>query len=96
MPGTAHGASLHHELELLVAAGLAPIAALTSATAAPADFFGLIDRGRITPGRRADLLFCRQPSDPLHRVRRSLPSAARMPNGRDSAECLRGPRRSSR
>jgi imidazolonepropionase-like amidohydrolase len=55
-PGTAHGASLHHELELLVRAGLSPTEALRAATAAPARRFGLADRGRIAPGQRADLL----------------------------------------
>lgn len=55
-PGTAHGLSLHRELEMLVQAGLSPIAALTAATSAPAKAFGLTDRGRIAPGRRADLL----------------------------------------
>src|SRR5579875_3273106 len=55
-PGTAHGASLHHELELLVQAGLTPREALTAATATPATIFGLPDRGRIAVGLRADLL----------------------------------------
>src|SRR4029077_12579152 len=55
-PGTAHGASIHRELELLVQAGLTPIEALTAATAAPARAFHLDDRGRIVPGLRADLL----------------------------------------
>ncbi|HVT60760.1 MAG TPA: amidohydrolase family protein [Thermoanaerobaculia bacterium] len=55
-PGTAHGASIHRELELLVAAGLTPAEALTAATAAPAAAFRLPDRGRIAPGLRADLL----------------------------------------
>jgi imidazolonepropionase-like amidohydrolase len=55
-PGTAHGASLHRELELLVAAGLSPAEALAAATSVAADKFGLADRGRIAPGLRADLL----------------------------------------
>ncbi|GAA3934668.1 CIA30 family protein [Luteimonas lutimaris] len=55
-PGTTHGASMHGELELLVRAGLSPAEALNAATAATARAFGLDDRGRITPGLRADLL----------------------------------------
>jgi cytosine/adenosine deaminase-related metal-dependent hydrolase len=55
-PGTAHGAALHRELELLVHAGLTPTQALASATSMPADVFKLSDRGRIAVGRRADLL----------------------------------------
>jgi imidazolonepropionase-like amidohydrolase len=55
-PGTAHGFSIHQELELLVEAGLSPSAALNAATALPAARFGLADRGRIAPGMRADLL----------------------------------------
>lgn len=55
-PGTAHGASLHRELELLVEAGLTPADALEAATATPARVFGLPDRGRIAPGLRADLV----------------------------------------
>ncbi|MEO7015796.1 MAG: amidohydrolase family protein [Leifsonia sp.] len=54
--GTAHGVSLHRELNLLVTAGLTPIEALRAATAAPAHHFRLADRGRILVGRRADLL----------------------------------------
>jgi len=34
---------------------LTPLQALNSATSLPARFFGLEDRGRIAPGRRADL-----------------------------------------
>lgn len=55
-PGTAHGASIHRELELLVKAGLTPLEALASATSIPAQQFHLKDRGRIAQGLRADLL----------------------------------------
>lgn len=61
--GLAHGASLHHELQLLVAAGLSPIEALRAATSTPARRFGLTDRGRIVPGALADLLLV--DGDPL-------------------------------
>jgi imidazolonepropionase-like amidohydrolase len=54
--GLAHGASLHHELQLLVAAGLTPIESLRAATSVPSRRFGLTDRGRIEAGARADLL----------------------------------------
>ncbi|MFA9454992.1 MAG: amidohydrolase family protein, partial [Candidatus Aminicenantaceae bacterium] len=53
-PGTTYGASLHRELELLVEAGLSPLAALRSATSIPALTFGLKDRGRIREGFTAD------------------------------------------
>jgi imidazolonepropionase-like amidohydrolase len=55
-PGTAHGVSIHQEIELLVEAGLTPVEALRAATALPAMRFGLADRGRIAPGLRADLV----------------------------------------
>ncbi|MDA5143423.1 amidohydrolase family protein [Streptomyces sp. AD681] len=51
-----HGASIHHELELLVEAGLTPVEALRSATVLPARHFDLDDRGAVKPGLRADLL----------------------------------------
>ncbi|HSM17699.1 MAG TPA: amidohydrolase family protein [Gemmatimonadales bacterium] len=69
-PGTAHGISLHRELELLVRAGLTPVDALTAATRAPAEAFGLDDRGRIAPDLRADLLLVR--GDPTRDIRATL------------------------
>ncbi|MCY9661654.1 amidohydrolase family protein [Paenibacillus chondroitinus] len=54
--GLAHGASVHHEMQLLVMAGFTPIEALQSATTKPARCFGLHDRGRIIEGARADLI----------------------------------------
>jgi imidazolonepropionase-like amidohydrolase len=54
--GLAHGASVHHELQHLVRAGLSPTQALRAATATTARRFALPDRGRIAEGLRADLL----------------------------------------
>jgi imidazolonepropionase-like amidohydrolase len=56
VPGTAHGASLHDELRMLVLAGFTPSEALRAGTALPAHRFGLTDRGRICAGLRADLV----------------------------------------
>jgi imidazolonepropionase-like amidohydrolase len=68
-PGTAHGASLHLELELLVRAGMSPVQALRSATSVPAGRLGLADRGRVAPGLRADLLVVR--GDPAADITRT-------------------------
>ncbi|MBN1568257.1 MAG: CIA30 family protein, partial [Acidobacteria bacterium] len=57
--GLMHGISLHRELELLVHAGLTPSEALASATSIPSRKFGLMDRGRIEKGLRADLVVVR-------------------------------------
>lgn len=53
---TAHGISLHRELELLVEAGLTPSQALAAATSNAAGAFRLRDRGRVAPGLRGDLI----------------------------------------
>jgi imidazolonepropionase-like amidohydrolase len=68
--GLAHGASLHHELQLLVAAGLEPIEALRAATSIPARRFGLTDRGRIVSGALADLVLIE--GDPLTTISDTL------------------------
>ncbi len=71
-PGTTHGASVHRELELLVEAGLTPIDALRAATSAPANAFGLDDRGRIAAGLKADLILVRGDATSDVRVVRDL------------------------
>jgi hypothetical protein len=55
-PGMIIGASLHRELELLVAGGLTPLEALKGATSIPAEKFSVEGRGMIKPGFQADLL----------------------------------------
>jgi imidazolonepropionase-like amidohydrolase len=68
--GLAHGASVHHEMQLLVKAGFTPVEALRSATSKPARRFGLHDRGRIAEGARADLVLVE--GDPTTNISDSL------------------------
>lgn len=55
-PGTQYGISMHHELALLVDAGLTPAEALAAATSGPAKAFRLGKRGLVANGYKADLL----------------------------------------
>jgi imidazolonepropionase-like amidohydrolase len=66
-PDTGYGVSMHAELALLTESGLTPEEALQAATAGPAREFGLMDRGRIQSGRRADLLMIK--GDPTKDIR---------------------------
>ncbi|OCL12592.1 hypothetical protein AOQ84DRAFT_311977, partial [Glonium stellatum] len=54
--GLTYSASVHHKLQMLVAAKLTPIEALLAATAPLAQIFRLSDRGRIVPSAGANLL----------------------------------------
>ena len=57
MPGTPHGVSTLHEMELMVQAGLTPVEALMAGTANSARAMGMLDdRGTIEVGKRADLV----------------------------------------
>lgn len=56
-PGTLHGPAIHRELELIVAAGLTPLQALTAATRDAAFAYSpRPDIGLVAAGYRADLL----------------------------------------
>jgi len=68
-PGTAHGVAMHLELCNIVDVGYTPVEALRAATSAPADVFGLGDRGRIRAGKRADLFLVN--GDPTQDIRTS-------------------------
>jgi len=57
MPGTRHGFSTLHEMELLVRAGLTPSQALVAGTSASAKLMAQDDdRGTIAVGKRADMV----------------------------------------
>jgi len=57
MPGTKHGFSTLHEMELLVRAGLTPSQALAAGTSVSARLMAQDnDRGTIAVGKRADLV----------------------------------------
>ncbi|MCP2257654.1 Imidazolonepropionase [Streptoalloteichus tenebrarius] len=63
-----HGFDLHTELDLLVTAGLSPMAALQAATREPARFLGLGHvSGTVEQGKRADLVVV--DGDPLEDIR---------------------------
>jgi imidazolonepropionase-like amidohydrolase len=51
-----HGLGLHLELERLAALGFDPESLIVAATAGNAASLGLSDRGRLSPGQRADLI----------------------------------------
>ena len=79
-PGTVHGASLHHELQWLVSAGLSPSDVLASATSLPAKHFKLADRGRIAEGMRGDFVLVN--GDPTTDIRATMNLVGVWKNGR--------------
>jgi imidazolonepropionase-like amidohydrolase len=60
------GFAEHHELALLVRAGLTPLQAITTATRNAAALLGLEDRGTLEPGKLADILVVE--GDPSARI----------------------------
>ena len=78
-PGTAQGATVQGELELMVKSGLTPIEALRAATSNPARAFKLDDRGVVAPGKRADLVLV--DGDPTVDIRATRKIAAVWING---------------
>jgi len=75
------GFSLHEELELLVQAGLSPLAALQTATINPAKFLGIEKEiGTIEKGKLADLVLL--DADPLANITNTRQINAVIANGR--------------
>lgn len=62
------GVGIHHELELMVDAGLTPMQAIMAATRNPAEGYKVLDRlGTVEPGKFADLVILS--ADPLADIR---------------------------
>jgi hypothetical protein len=75
------GLSLHEELELLVQAGLTPMAAMQTATRNPAEFLGFLDTlGTIELGKIADLILLE--ADPMQDIRNTRMIAAVITDGK--------------
>lgn len=82
------GFSVHDELELLVAAGLSPMATLHASTAEPAAFLG-VRTGRVAADHAADLAIL--DANPLHDIRNTQKLAGVVVRGRyvDAEERVR-------
>jgi hypothetical protein len=80
------GFSVHDELELFVAAGIPPMAALHAATAEPAAFLGT-RTGRVAPGHAADLAIL--DADPLADIRNTQKLSGVVVRGRYLDEAAR-------
>lgn len=84
LPGRIPGFAEHHELELMVRAGLTPIEAITAATGESAKLLQAGDRGTIAVGKRADLLVL--DADPLIDIRNTQKISAVYHDGRSVAD----------
>jgi imidazolonepropionase-like amidohydrolase len=73
----------HHELELMVRAGLTPMDVIVAATAHSAAVVKATDRGTLEPGKRADFLVLA--ADPLADIRNTQKLVAIWHGGREIA-----------
>jgi imidazolonepropionase-like amidohydrolase len=80
IPSIVPGFSIHDELQYLVAAGLTPYEALTTATSNAAEFLGITDGGTIAANKRADLVLIE--ANPLEEITSTRRIAGVMARGR--------------
>ena len=80
VPGVFPGLSVHREMELMVAAGVPPLAAIGAATSQAATFAGEPLMGSLAPGKSADLLILSE--DPLTDIRATRSIEAVIKEGR--------------
>lgn len=83
LPARIPGWAEHHELELMVEAGLTPLEAISVATGGSAALLGSRDRGTIEKGKRADLLVI--DGNPLERIADTRRLVAIWHDGREVA-----------
>jgi imidazolonepropionase-like amidohydrolase len=75
------GASLHHELELLVEAGIKPLEVIKIATKNGAESLGILDKvGTIEPGKQADMMILA--ANPIQNISNTRKIEAVMDDGR--------------
>ncbi len=74
------GVTDHRELEMLVAAGMTPMQALTAATSVPAAYLKIGDAGLLAAGRRASFIVL--DANPLERISHTQRIAAVVVDGR--------------
>jgi imidazolonepropionase-like amidohydrolase len=80
-PVRVQGWGEHHELELMVRAGLTPMQAIVAATSGSAGMIGAKDRGTLEVGKRADFLVLG--ADPLQDIRNTRQLAAVWHGGKE-------------
>lgn len=69
VPGSFPGIAVHREMELMVNAGVTPVAALIGATGTAATYLGQRSLGRLAPGNVADVVMIK--GNPLEDIRSS-------------------------
>jgi imidazolonepropionase-like amidohydrolase len=82
-PTRVPGWAEHHELELMVQAGLTPMQAITAATKGSATLLGAKDRGTLEKGKRADMIVLA--ADPLDDIVNNRRLVAVWHDGREIA-----------
>ncbi|HEX9579152.1 MAG TPA: amidohydrolase family protein [Myxococcales bacterium] len=80
-PARIAGWAEHHELEMMVKAGLSPMDAIVAATRGSATMLGAKDRGTLEKGKRADLLVLA--ADPLEEIRNTRKMVSIWHGGRE-------------
>jgi len=86
LPERIPGWGEHHELELLVRAGLSPMDAIVTATQNSAAAIKATDRGTLEPGKRADFLVLA--ADPTTDIRNTRQLVTVWHNGREIAPII--------